>query len=54
MMGKMKELFERKERGLCPFCGKKVDENSFRDDLSLKEFKISGLCQTCQDEVFGK
>jgi len=26
---------------------------SFRDDLSRKEFSISGLCQTCQDEVFG-
>jgi len=26
---------------------------SFRDDLSKKEFSISGLCQICQDEVFG-
>lgn len=24
----------------------------FRDDLSRKEYTISGLCQYCQDEVF--
>lgn len=37
---------------LCPFCGKPVDINSFRDSLSLKEFTISGLCQSCQDDFF--
>lgn len=25
----------------------------FKDALSLKEFTISGLCQECQDKVFG-
>lgn len=25
----------------------------FRDDLSIKEYSISGLCQKCQDRVFG-
>ena len=29
------------------------DATSFRDDLSVKEYAISGMCQTCQDEVFG-
>ena len=24
----------------------------FRDAISLKEYKISGMCQHCQDEVF--
>ena len=24
----------------------------FRDQLSVKEHKISGMCQVCQDEVF--
>jgi len=37
----------------CPCCGSSVTLDSFRDKLSLKEFHISGLCQTCQDEVFG-
>lgn len=45
---------EAVERGECPFCGKKVDEaTEFVDELSRKEFKISGLCQKCQDETFG-
>ncbi len=25
----------------------------FADDLSRQEFRISGLCQKCQDSVFG-
>lgn len=26
---------------------------NFRDQLSVTEYKISGLCQACQDSVFG-
>jgi hypothetical protein len=26
---------------------------SFRDDLSRKEYQISGMCQRCQDDIFG-
>ena len=26
---------------------------SFRDSLSKKEYTISGMCQECQDSVFG-
>lgn len=52
------------EMGLCPLCGKAVDKprhnndgvfvsnGEFRDDLSIREFNISGLCQACQDNVF--
>ena len=32
-------------------CGLGV--NAFRDDLSKREYAISGLCQVCQDKVFG-
>lgn len=42
------------EVGDCPFCGERVDVAHFRDSLSKKEFTISGLCQACQDDVFGK
>jgi hypothetical protein len=35
----------------CVSCKAKV-ETDFRDDLSKREYSISGLCQTCQDEVF--
>jgi len=39
----------------CAWCGKKgIEESSFRNASSVKEFKISRLCQTCQDEVFGE
>lgn len=41
------------EAGLCPSCGRKIDVEDFRDALSKREYKISGLCQTCQDKVFG-
>jgi len=37
--------------GRCPTCSGEVTE--FRDDLSIKEFSISGMCQSCQDSVFG-
>lgn len=47
-----KEL-DRLERGLCPFCGKPIDKKDFKDELSRKEYEISGLCQKCQDETFG-
>ncbi len=49
----LREMFRRKAEGVCPFCGVEVDEDSFRDELSLKEYRISGLCQKCQDEMFG-
>ena len=36
---------------MCVTCGGEASE--FRDDLSRREYKISGMCQTCQDSVFG-
>lgn len=35
----------------CMTCTSPV--NQFRDSLSLKEYQISGMCQACQDSVFG-
>ena len=37
----------------CVSCDEEVTEQGFRDDISLREFHISGLCQVCQDKVFG-
>ena len=34
----------------CAFCGKEV--KGFKDRLSAREFRISHLCQKCQDKVF--
>jgi Zn-dependent M32 family carboxypeptidase len=44
---------ERVETKRCPFCGMPVNDEDFRDELSRKEARISGICQLCQDEVFG-
>jgi len=35
----------------CDYTG--IIATSFRDDISRKEYAISGLCQSCQDDVFG-
>jgi hypothetical protein len=35
-------------------CGNEVKVDDFHDEISLREYRISGLCQTCQDEIFGK
>ncbi len=45
-------MTEALEKGVCVDCKKSV-EGSFKDDLSIKEYSISGLCQVCQDKVFG-
>ena len=31
-------------------CGEPI--KGFRDELSEREYRISGLCQNCQDEIF--
>lgn len=35
----------------CVACGKQA--TTFRDEISKREYGISGLCQSCQDEIFG-
>lgn len=37
---------------ICPLCRKPAVE--FRDALSVRENEISGMCQECQDSVFGE
>ena len=39
--------------GKCLMCGKEIDVSTeFKDNLSIKEYFISGLCQSCQDKAF--
>ena len=45
-------IIETPQEHICPFCGREVDVDDFRDELSVKEFIISGLCQNCQDSLF--
>jgi hypothetical protein len=43
------------EAGQCPFCGEVIEgPEDFRDELSRREYSISGICQACQDRIFGK
>ncbi len=42
------------QTGGCMTCDKTgLTETSFRNDISRKEYTISGMCQACQDDVFG-
>ncbi len=43
---------EKVKEGFCSLCGEEVDTSEFRDKQSIKEYKISGVCQECQDRVF--
>ncbi len=48
----LKSLMPERGTGFCPFCKNPVVMDEFKDELSLREFQISGMCQTCQDEIF--
>jgi len=47
------EELERIKKGKCPLCDKNIDPTEFKDKLSVKEFRISGMCQSCQIKMFG-
>ena len=40
------------ENNICPFCKEPIDISDFKDELSIKEYEISGLCQKCQDLIY--
>lgn len=40
------------KKGYCPFCKRQVNVTEFKNEISKREFRISGLCQICQDETF--
>lgn len=42
------------ESGKCPQCKQPIDATAFRNEISLREFHISGMCQKCQDKFFGE
>jgi len=45
---------DRVEHGFCPLCLLPVNMADFKDELSKREYKISGICQSCQDETFNE
>ena len=47
------DQLENAKAGKCAWCGSdKVKPEDFKDEISKKEFQISGFCQKCQDETF--
>ena len=55
--GLSERMFGRKrsdamETASCVTCGEPAV--GFRNELSEKEYSISGMCQVCQDTVFGR
>lgn len=50
------EEMDRIAKKCCPICGAeiKMGVENFKDEPSYKEYTISGMCQKCQDEVFGE
>ena len=52
MFGKSKSDAEAER--VCVFCHKPIKDEDFRNEISRREYGISGICQKCQDDVFGK
>lgn len=54
-LGFNKEV-DRIEKGLCAWCSSLIlllpEYSEFRDERSKNEYRISGLCQKCQDGFY--
>lgn len=52
MLSKMigTNIVEKIENDICVLCHKPVGD--FKDEVSRREYRISGLCQKCQDDFF--
>ena len=56
MESALKKIFgfdrrESIEKDICTMC--KGSATEFRNSISRKEYSISGMCQKCQDSIFG-
>lgn len=39
--------------GKCPFCGStKTKRENFKNELSYKDYTITGMCQACMDAFY--
>ena len=43
------EAIENKK---CPLCKEPI--GPFKNAISMREYEISGMCQTCQDKIFSE
>lgn len=46
------ENADKMREGICVSCGEPATE--FRVEWNRREWAISGLCQVCQDSIFGE
>jgi len=44
----------KSDRCVRPPVGCEGPATEFRDELSKREYRVSGLCQKCQDKIFGE
>jgi len=44
--------FKEIQEGKCPTCTKEAFLSDFKNQISFVEYRISGMCQKCQDKVF--
>lgn len=49
-MGRSRKECIEAEQPICIICDQPV--TGFKDDMSLKEYRITGMCQECQDQIF--
>ena len=49
----MPHLADRVINGCCTFCDEFIESDGFDNEISKKEYSISGMCQDCQEETFG-
>lgn len=52
LMGKLNDKKQAIRDEVCNLCGEPV--LSFKDEISKREYGISGMCQNCMDDVFEK
>ena len=45
-----KSLTDSQKERVCVICHKPI--TGFKDELSRREYEISGMCQECQDKIF--
>jgi len=41
-------------RHRCPICKMSITFEDFRDKHSISEYKLSGICQWCQDDIISE
>ena len=47
------EAADRIMCSVCATCPNPILDMDFKDEMSIKEYGISGMCQECQDSVYG-